>query len=180
MDALALLAKRHSCCVLLLRHLTKGATGRGIYRGAGGIDLSAAARTELLAGHAANNPEQYALVHTKSNLRQKGISLGYAIGPDGFAWTGQSKLTQHDLLAPESHRAAGGAITEAKQFLLSMLAEGPRLASEVTAGSLQAGIKPATLYRAKEALGVESQKCGIHGGWMWVPEGDHAPNTLKP
>jgi hypothetical protein len=36
LDGLALLAKKHGCCILLLRHLTKGATGRGIYRGSGG------------------------------------------------------------------------------------------------------------------------------------------------
>jgi hypothetical protein len=110
MDDLSRLARKYGCCMLLLRHLTKGATARAIYRGSGGIGLSAAARTELLAGHAANSPDQYALVHTKSNLSQKGVSLGYAIGPDVFGWTGVSKLTEHDLLAPESHRAAGGSI----------------------------------------------------------------------
>jgi hypothetical protein len=181
LDALALLAKKHGCCVLLLRHLTKAGTGRGIYRGSGGIDLSAAARSELLAGHAANNPAQFALVHTKSNLGQKGVSLGYAIGPDGFGWTGESKLTDHDLLAPESHRAAGGAIIEAKQFLLSMLAAGPRLANEMHAEAKQAGIKPATLHRAKGELGVKSDKIGLSDGWMWLlPESDHVSHTQKP
>jgi hypothetical protein len=55
------------------------------------------------------------------------------------------------------------------------------MTSEMLAEAQQAGIKPATLSRAKEALGVESQKCGLHGGWIWVlPEGDHTPNTQKP
>ena len=74
-----------------------------------------------------------------------------------------------------------GAITEAKQFLLSMLAEGPRLANEMIAESHDAGIKPATLYRAKGEHGVLSDKIGLNDGWMWVlPEGDHTPNTQKP
>jgi hypothetical protein len=181
LDRLALLAQKYGCCILLLRHLTKAGTGRGIYRGSGGIDLSAAARSELLAGHAANDPEQYALVHTKSNLSRKGPSLGYAIGPEGFSWTGESQLTEHDLLAPESHRTAGGAITEAKQFVLSRLSEGPCMASVLKAEAQQAGIKPATLNRAKEALGVESKKCGLSEGWMWLlPEGDHALVVQKP
>jgi hypothetical protein len=181
MDALALLAKKHGCCILLLRHLTKGVTGRGIYRGSGGIDLSAAARTELLAGHAANDPKQYTLVHAKSNLGQRGVSLSYAMGPKGFGWTGESKLKASDLLAPESHRAAGGAITEAKQFLLSTLAEGPRLANEMLAEAEQAGIKPATLHRAKGELGVESKKIGLSDGWMWsLPEGNHVLVAQKP
>jgi hypothetical protein len=146
----------------------------------GAIDLSAAARSELLAGHAANDPEQYALVHTKTNLGPKGVSLGYSIG-ESFSWTGVSKLTERDLLAPESHRAEGGAISEAKQFLFSTLAEGPRKAGEVHAEAQEAGIKPATLTRAKGELGVESKKCGLSAGWMWLlPDGDHLSHAQKP
>jgi hypothetical protein len=44
----------------------------------------------------------------------------------------------------------------------------------------QAGIKPATLTRAKEALGVESTKIGLSDGWMWLlPEGDQVSHTQK-
>jgi hypothetical protein len=55
------------------------------------------------------------------------------------------------------------------------------MAGDVIAASQQAGIKPATLHRAKEALGVASTKCGLSEGWMWLlPEGDHVSHTQKP
>jgi hypothetical protein len=181
MDDLSRLAKKHGFSILLLRHLTKGATGRAIHRGVGAIDLIGAARSELLAGQAANDPTQFALVHTMANLDKKGVSLGYAIGANGFSWTGVSKLTEMDLLAPESHKAAGGAISEAKDFLVTILSPGPAMAKQVLAEAKEAGIKGATLHRAKEQLHVESKKCGLSGGWMWsLPEGDHLPNTQKP
>jgi hypothetical protein len=181
MDDLSRLAKKHGCCILLLRHLTKGATRRGIHRGSGGIDLSAAVRSELLAGHAANDPKQFALVHTKSNLGQKGVSLGYAIGPDGFGWTGESNLTDQDLLAPESHRAQGEAMTEAKDFLLSTLSHGPCMANQVFAEAKELYIKEITLKRAKKKLNIQAKKDGQSGPWLWsLPEGVQTPHTQKP
>lgn len=184
MDDLSRLAKEHKCCILLLRHLSKAPTGRAIYRGLGSIDFTGAARTELLAGCSSADPTQYALVHTKSNLGQKGDSLGYAIGAKGFCWTGESTLTAMDLLSPESSREVGEAVTEAKQFLLSALAHGARIVSEVIADAQQAGISKVTLKRAKKELKVFSSKNGLSGGWKWsLAEGSHVPpytETMTP
>jgi hypothetical protein len=45
----------------------------------------------------------------------------------------------------------------------------------------QAGVRPATLHRAKGDLDVESKKIGLSDGWMWLlPEGDHALVAQKP
>jgi len=181
LDDLSRLAQKYGCCMLLLRHLTKGATGRAIHRGSGGIDLSAAVRTEFLAGNAANDPKHFALVHTKSNLGQTGVSLGYAIGPDGFGWTGESKLTAHDHLTPESHRAEGQAMTEAKDFLVTTLSQGPRMASQVIAELKEAGISTITWKRAKKELKIQSEKIGQSGPFEWsLPEGYQVSGTPKP
>jgi hypothetical protein len=173
MDGLSRLAEEHICGILLVRHLGKAQTGRAIHRGLGSIDLSAAVRTELLAGCSPDDRAQRALVQEKSSLGQFGPSLGYIIEADGtFRWTGESELTAAALLAPESNDEETGAMAEAKDFLSSALAQGARPAKDVEAEARQEGISERTLKRAKKVLGVQSRKSGMSDGWEWsLPEG---------
>ncbi len=109
----------------------------------------------------------------KSNLGQFGPSLGYVIEPDGtFRWTGESQLTASTMLAPELNGEEKGARADAKEFLLSALAQGPRPAKDVTAEAGQEGISERTLRRAKRNLSVRSShKPEMNGGWEWsLPE----------
>ena len=86
-DNLARLAENHRCCILLVRHLRK--RGRGLVP----VELSAAVRTEFLAGSSPDAPARAALVQVKSNLGCLAPSLGYFIDHTGsFSWTGPSKL----------------------------------------------------------------------------------------
>jgi hypothetical protein len=173
MDGLSRVAEEHGCCTWLVRHLGKAPSGRAIHRGLGSIDLSAAVRTELLAGCSPDDPTQRALVQVKSNLGQFGPSLGYTIEADGtFRWTGESELTATALLAPESSEEETGAMAGAKDFLSTALAQGARLVKDVEAEARQKGIKERTLKRAKKGLRVGSRKCGLTGAWEWsLPEG---------
>ena len=172
MDGLSRLAEEFGCCILLVRHFSKAPTGRAIHRGLGSIDLTGAVRTELLAGCSPDDPAQRALVQLKSNLGQFGPSLGYVIEPDGtFRWTGESQLTASTILAPELNGEETGARADAKEFLLSALAQGPRPAKDVTAEAGQEGISERTLKRAKRELSVRSRKPDMTGGWEWsLPE----------
>jgi AAA domain len=180
LDALTGLAQKHGCCMLFMRHLNKASAGRAIHRGTGGIDLSAAARSELLAGHQADDKNQLALVHLKSNLAPYGTSLGYAIGEKGFNWTGQSIFTSDDLLAPQSHGARGEAMTKAVDFLLTTLSSGPCKAKQVYAEAKELHIKEITLDRAKRKLKILSEKDGQSGPWLWsLHEGNQIPPTQK-
>jgi hypothetical protein len=61
-DSLARLAEKHRCCILLVRHLRK--RGRGLTS----IELSAAVRTEFIAGSSPDVPTRPALVQVKSNF----------------------------------------------------------------------------------------------------------------
>jgi hypothetical protein len=173
MDGLSRLAEEHSCCILLVRHLSKAQTGKAIHRGLGSIDLTGAVRTELLAGCSPDDPAQRALVQVKSNLGQFGPSLGYTIEADGkFRWTGESRLTATAILAPETNGEEAGAMAEAEYFLVSALAEGPRPAKAIYAKAEQLGISERTLKRAKNELRVGSRKSSMNGSWEWLlPEG---------
>lgn len=180
LDNLARLATFHRCCILLLRHLSKEPKGRAIHRGLGSIDFTGAVRTELLVGNAPSDPAQRALVHIKANLGRTGTTLGFAINATGFTWTGESELTAKDLLQPEAQHENSEAMAEAKDFLLTALAKGPRPANDVFSEADQAGISKATLKRAKKAVNISVKKDGQTGPWMWsLAEGKHTPETQK-
>jgi hypothetical protein len=163
LDGLGHLASKHNCCVLLLRHLSKS-SGRAIYRGLGSIDLTGAARTELLAGTAPDDPNRRALVQIKNNLGPSGDSLGFSIDEDGFAWTGKSELTSSDLLASDFETGARSDIACAIDFLQAELASGPRLQKELVQ---QSGLGERTLQRAARKMGLKKQRAGEHGPWLW-------------
>ena len=173
MDGLSRLAEDYGCCILFLRHLSKASTGKAIHRGLGSIDLTAAVRTEMLAGCSPENPDLRALVQLKSNLGAFGPALGYAIDSTGsFRWTGESRLTSEAILAPGCVNEDESALGEAADFLQTELKDGARPVREIQAEARAAGIAGTTLKRAKGRLRVISNKRSMEGAWVWsLPEG---------
>jgi hypothetical protein len=123
---LAGFAERFDCAVIAVRHLSKAKGGRSIYAGHGSIDFTATARSVLLAGSAADDPDRRAVIHIKCNVAPLGVPLGYAIVDGCFRWTGASTLTAGDLLASEVRDGDLSAEDEAAAFLRVALADGPR------------------------------------------------------
>jgi DNA repair protein RadA/Sms len=155
LDGLARIAEDHNCCVLLIRHMTKGTGGKGMYRGLGSIDLTGAVRSELLVGLSPDDASQRAMVQVKSNLDDVGPALGYTVAGGKFAWTGESDLTESDLLTSKSTGSGRSALDRAVQFLVEQLAEGKeRTSTEIDIAAKDKGISAATLRRAREKAGV--------------------------
>ena len=176
LDGLARLAEKHSCCMLLVRHINKASTNRAIHRGLGSIDFTGAVRSELLAGSDPEDPNRRALVHIKSNVGQLGSSVGFVIDDDGLRWTGESSLTAAAILSPEPTADRVSAMKEATEFLTQALAKGTRPAKDLFEQAFAMGISPRTLKRAKANMGVKSQKgSGMDHPWEWLlPEGGPA------
>ena len=166
MDGLARLAEKHRCAILLLRHLSKQSGGKAIHRGLGSIDLTGAVRSEMLAGSLPDDPGTRAFVHIKSNVGRTGHALGYSIGSDGFRWTGESSITEADLLAAPA-ASGGGKLSETGQWLADQLRDGAREEKQIRETATTAGISAATLRRAKNVLQVRTRKDGMRGPWMW-------------
>lgn len=179
--SVAAMAERHHCAVLIVRHITKGAAGRAIYRGVGSIDFTAAARSVLLAGADPEEPQKCALVHIKSNLAAKGEALGYQLDETGFAWVGVSDLTAARILDGAESGEAPSKLEEAIDFLQQALAEGGQPAERVKADAKALEISDRTLRRARKELNVRPVAVGHQrtGGvlrWDWVlakDEGGH-------
>jgi AAA domain len=166
LDGLARLAGKYSCCILLVRHLSKRSNGRAIHRGLGSIELSGAVRTELLTGCSPDAPAYPALVHVKSNLGRLAPSIGYQIDDAGvFSWTGLSQLTPQELLAD---RPIGAGLPKRKlvaEWLRQNLQDGKRSQYNIEEAARRDGVCIATLRRAKFDLGVQSTK--ERSSWYW-------------
>ncbi|MCH8112423.1 MAG: AAA family ATPase, partial [Proteobacteria bacterium] len=121
MSQIALLAERYKCAMVAVRHLTKSSRNKIIYRGMGSIDLTAACRSVLLVGCDANNPNERAVVHIKSNLAKLAAPIGYGIEDSKFYWNKESSITAEDILGTENGEVT--CIDEAKDFLKELLAD---------------------------------------------------------
>src|ERR1700678_1992115 len=139
-DALARLAEKHRCCILLVRHLRK--RGRGLTS----IELSAAVRTEFLAGSSPDAPTRPALVQVKSNLGRLAPSLGYLIDHTGsFSWTGFSKLAPEELMSDPPIGAGLPLRKLAAGWLRDYLSDGQRSQYSVETAAQRDGICIRTL-----------------------------------
>ena len=167
LENLARLAERHRCCILLIRHLSKPGLGRPPLRSQASIRISAALRTEFLAGCCPDSPSQPALLQVKSNLAPLAPSLSYKIDDAGFYWTGYSKLTLEDMLAV---RPTGAGLPKRKfaaEWLYQYLEDGSQSQFTVETAAERDGVSIATLRRAKFDIGVRSAKDGVKGVWYW-------------
>ncbi len=166
-DSLARLAEKHRCCILLVRHLRK--RGRGLTS----IELSAAVRTEFIAGSSPDAPTRPALVQVKSNLGCLAGSLGYLIDNTGaFSWTGTSPLTPEEVMMDRPIEAGLPRRKRAAEWLRQYLHDGERSRCAVEFAAQQDGLCIATVRRAKYDLGVVSSKEAFTGAWFWALPGN--------
>ena len=163
---LSMLADKHSCAIILIRHLTKG-TAKAAYRGQGSIDFLAACRSAFLCGCDPEDKDKKVFIHVKSNFGPIMPALNYSITDGRFSWGGESSLTAEQVLAVPSDTTERGKLDEAKDFLQELLANGPLPSPQVEKAARAAGISPITLRRAKDVLGVKAKKNSFGGGWAW-------------
>jgi len=162
MAALGKIAEKADCSMLAVRHLTKGTRSKSIHRGIGSVDLTAAARSVLLVGADADNQFVRAMVHIKSNLAPMGPAIGYEIREGAFYWTGTSKLTAEQILAPEPTAEERSALDEAVDFLQDLLSGGPVESGIAKQKARNAGVSERSLWRTKK---FKTYKEGTK--WYW-------------
>jgi len=159
------LAIRYGVAFVLIRHLTKGARDRVIYRGGGSIGFSAACRSELMVDyHPDDGPEvehrRRVLAAVKHNLAPRTPpALVYDLSQGRVTWQGPTKLVARDLGKPEVSGEKLTAEREAAEFLIDALHHGERPVKEVEEEARQGhNISQASLDRARRTLGVIAKK----------------------
>jgi AAA domain len=181
LETLVGLAEKHRCCILLLRHLHKRGAGRPAHRGSTGI--SAALRTEFLAGTSPDAPSQPTLVQVKSNLGPLALPLSYKIDDAGnFLWTGPSNLTSQEVLATRPTGAGRPERKFAGEWLRQYLQDGCETQGTIERDAERDGVNIRTLRRAKFDLGVRSARDGANGCWYWglPPQEEPHPAVKEP
>jgi len=183
LSQLTKIAEKYQIVILVIRHLSKGGTNKAIYRGLGSIDFTAAFRSVLLAGCDPEDPGNPGIVHIKSNLAAKGRAQGYQVTEGNFLWTGESKLTQAQILSGDDSADTISELDEAMAFLREELTSGPVSANTVYHDADSIGISKRTLDRAKAKMGVISRHLGEKGkrgggDWIWeYPSTGNDPAT---
>lgn len=166
---LQILAERHHCAILIIRHLTKGTRDKAIYRGQGSIAFTAAVRSELMAGWADG---QRIIAHAKHNVGPRGNTLAYSLEVDErtqvprLEWQGEVDLDVEDLNKP-AEKDDKKQSDKALEFLKDVLSDGPVEAEKIAQLADQERISERTLKRAKATLNVQSIRRSEDSKWIW-------------
>lgn len=164
------LAAQYDVAFLLIRHLTKGARDRVIYRGQGSIGFIAACRSCLLADYHPEDTDptdparRRVLACSKHNVARPTPSLVFDLADERITWRGETPYTAYDLGGAET-RENRTEVEEAREFLRETLRNGSRNRNDVyEEGREVHDFSDSTLKRARKALNVKTDKVGKH----WV------------
>jgi len=153
------LAEKYSCAIVLIEHMNKNPGGKGLYRGLGTIDITAAARSILMLGSDPNNDTEIGIAHIKSNCGPKGKVVGFTISKNGLLWNPNTHLTADIIQGytkPKSE--SDSALREAKDFLKDILKDGKQNGQDILLMAKQYGIAEKTLRRACKELEINCKE----------------------
>ena len=174
-------AEQTKMAVVIIRHLNKGGSRNSLYRGSGSIGIIGTTRSALLVGKHPKDQNLRVMCHTKCNLAPEGPSLVFEpVSGEGevirIEWRGEGEDTGQDLLA--STNGHEDKLENAKRFLLETLAIAPLEQHKIKVLTAEAQMAWRTVERAKEVLGVISQRKGWGPGskCLWeLPKSDAEP-----
>jgi len=179
---LAQMAERYNVAILTIRHLTKGARDKAIYRGGGSIAYTAAARTVLLVGVDPEDErkQRRVVVPIKNNLAPLATGLAFELRAGRFFWIGESTVTAEALLAPDPIGDEQDDRDEAVAAMHQLLEDnGGQVGAEDGTRQLhRLGLSDKAIRRARKALSVDPAKEGFGkaGRWVWRAKTPKAPN----
>lgn len=170
-------AEKHGCAVVVVAHLNKGAGQDPLYRTGGSIGLPAAVRSALLLARDPDDPggergSQRVLAHIKCNvgplsasraceIKTRALRGKQASNAAYLKVNGLSDVSGAELLNADREEASRQS--NAEQFLIEELAEGPRRTSEIKTAARDAGHSWRTVERAKQQLGIKPKRVGGKG-----------------
>jgi hypothetical protein len=193
--SLKVLAERTGVAIVAVRHLNKSVIANPLYRGLGSIGIIGAARCGLLLASDPDDPERRILASTKDNLGRPPPSLAFRLlaSPGSHVarvvWDGESQWTAGQLLRESASGVASHSVlTDAREWLRAVLADGPRSAGDIVREAREAGIGRDHLYAARKREGVSIGKERVAGGrWVWsypasdgeLPAVSHTPEVQE-
>jgi hypothetical protein len=173
------MAERTACAIVGVRNLNKSVGLRAIQRGGGNMGLIGVARAGAFFAEHPDDDALRVMAQHKSNLATTPPSLSYRVVSSEVhktarvQWEGRTEHNADSLASGPASPAKRSKLDEAREFLRDELSDGPMWAKEIVQDAIDAAIAQATLYTAKAALRVRSEKIGVEG-WQWSlpPEED--------
>lgn len=176
---LAEMAANQQVAVIAVSHLTKAAGMDALLRVQGSIGFAAAARAVWGVAKDKDNPSRRLFMPLKNNLGTD--TNGFAYSVEGITLPESDIETSHVMWEsqiitqtadeifgqPDQTHDERRSLNDAKDFLRSLLDQGPVLKNDVQRDADGAGHSMATIRRAQQELGIEAFKDGFKGPWKW-------------
>ncbi|GBH27936.1 AAA family ATPase [Burkholderia vietnamiensis] len=180
LQALVDMAARYGCAVLGISHFAKGTKGSSpAERVIGSQAFVALARMVLVAGkdeaaerrilaRAKSNiaPDDGGVSYTLEQIEVNGIPASRVVWGDLIHGTARDILGEIEQVAEDDDGRSER--DDAKDFLRSLLADGPVLVKVIQGDARGAGFAWRTVERAKRDIGAEARKSSGSGGWLWA------------
>ena len=163
LQALAGVAERTGCAVVIIGHMNKMAGSKGLYRGLGSIDIAAAVRSLLLVGR---DKQLRVMAPVKTSLAPEGPPIAFSLDEDGFRWIGAYDISVDDLLGGLRTEREGTKEMQAVGLITELLRDGPMPCTEIYSRLAGHDISRRTAENAKQAAGVRAFKQGA--AWHWA------------
>jgi len=190
------LAMQARCALFGITHFSKGTSGRDpLERVTGSVSFGAPARVVFVAAKEqqadmeSDAPPRRMFLRCKSNIGSDSGGFEYnleqqalegfadmlaSVATFGLTVEGDTRTILTDA-ETEPGDGDGGALAEAKEWLLDCLLDGPKPHKAILKAATNEGHSKTTLKRAKKALGVVSRKSSLNGGWEWFYPGAMTP-----
>lgn len=179
---------RTGCAALLVRHLNKASGSDIVTRGGGSIGISGAARMGMFVARNPDDDSRRVLAQSLTNLTPEQPSLGFWIasqpGSDvaRIAWEDTPvRYNAEDLLSAAQNEEERTERTDAAEWLMDYLREGPVPSEQLLRDASRNGHATKTIQRAKKSLPIKAIKEGFgkDGRWVWKIVEEAETNMAK-
>lgn len=175
---LAELAAKHGVAIICVSHLNKSTHNQALMRVTGSLAFVAAARAAFLVVQDPADNDRRLFLPMKNNLSKnktgysfkiESCQLQNGISTSKVVWSSEViTATADEVMLLQQNFEECGALEEAKEFLLQILANGEVGATQVKSEAKKEGHSLTTIKRAKEKLQILAKKIGLKEGWVWV------------
>jgi putative DNA primase/helicase len=155
-------AAQFGIAVLCTTHLTRGSSGKAVYRAANRLSFTTAARAVWSIVRDAVVPEKRLLVPVKLNLAPDAAGLAFRIDGDGkVAWEPEPVRMSADR-AMEAEDATS-KMSRTVEWLREALKAGPQDSALIIQNGVARGVSERTIRRAADRLSVQIDRKGYGG-----------------
>ena len=176
--------------MVCVSHLNKGGgNNEALARVTGSLAFVAAARAAFIVVKDKDDENRRLFLTAKNNIGKDGEGLAYqvrGVALDNGIRTSRVEwepdpvtISADEAMRPPLQDEDGDALTEARQFLRGLLADGALPTKQIKADADGAGHSWRTVQRAQKELGIEAVKEGMKGGWVWKMPSEELPKNAK-